>query len=183
MTPTLVQGNVNDTTTINNTVLTCSFPSNVTAGNNLIAYATGGANTTLTFSSPGDTWTTIATFFDSVIGQVIAIGYAENVTGGSKTVTVTQGASSVFRGLLIEEWSGLASSGSLDVHTAGRHNAKTGSISDASMATTAAGDLVVGCVIIDGNNSGFSPGTGFTAGESDTGNFFLSEYQIGRAHV
>ena len=180
MTISNVQGNSNNAVSTNGTVLTCTYPSTVTAGNNLIAYYTGGINTTVAFSSVGDTWVTIATFYDSTIGQVIAIGYAENVTSGgpTKTVTATQGTGSVFRGLLIEEWAGLASSGSLDTNTAGRHNAASGTPTDASMTLAGAGELIVGCVIIDGSNTGFTQGSGFTLGQVDNGNFFESEYQI-----
>lgn len=153
-----------------------AFGSNVGAGNTLIAFATTDPNTTYTFSSPGDSWTTIGTFFNSTASQGIAIGFATGVTGGAKTVTVTYGAAGTFNGLIISEFSGAA--GTVDVQTAGRHNTSSTTPTDASMTTTVNGDLLMTVMNLDSSGATVSAGSGFTLSGSDNTNLLYGEYQI-----
>lgn len=158
------------------TTVAVAYTSNVTANNNLIAVAGGAANTTCTFSSPSDTWNTIATFWDGNIGQLLSLGYAENVTGGAKTVTATFGVSTIFKSIIIEEWSGLATSSSLDTNTTGLHVPATTTPADNAMTTTANGDLIIGCIVSDGVT--ISAGSGFTLDIYDSGNHYGAEFQV-----
>jgi hypothetical protein len=166
------------TTAGGTTSYTLAFGSNLGAASLLVAFATTGANTSITFSdNNGGSWTTIGPFFESVSGQSIAIGYAANHAAGATTVTVTLGTSAGFNTLQISEWSGAATSSVLDTNTAGRQNASSTTPSDASMTTAGNGELVVGC-IIGGSGAAATAGTGFTVVQTDATNGFFSEYQV-----
>jgi hypothetical protein len=166
------------TTAGGTTSYTLAYGSNLAAASLLVAFATTGANTSITFSdNNGGSWTTIGPFFESVSGQSIAIGYAANHAAGATTVTVTLGTSAGFNTLQISEWSGAATSSVLDTNTAGRQNASSTTPSDASMTTAGNGELVVGC-IIGGSGAAATAGAGFTVVQTDATNGFFSEYQV-----
>lgn len=155
------------------TTIAATLGSSVTAGNFLCAQATVNGNTTHTYSSPGATWHTIGPIFDAAIGQSISIGYAENVPSGSTTVTCTFGTGNNFRTIIVSEWSGVATSSSLDVSTSGQHNAASLTPADASMTTTANGDLCIGACQTDGATTQVGA-SGFTEILYDTTNGFGS---------
>lgn len=154
-----------------------AFSSNVTAGNTLVAFATTDPNTTHTFSSPGDTWQTIGPFFESGAGQTISIGVCFNATGGAKTVTCTFGATGIFLGIIIAEFSNTPAYTALDVKTTGQHVANGNPVTDASMVTTANGDLVVSLTIMDSTGVTVTAGTGFTLLTQDTTDLMSAEFQ------
>lgn len=181
MAPSKVQSTSNSTgSSGSSTTIAKAYASNVTAGNFLFAVAGGAANTTCTFSSSGDTWATIATFWDGNIGQLVSIGYAANVTGGAKTVTATFGTSTIFKSIIIEEWSGVATSSPLDTNTTGLHVPATTTPSDNAMTTTTDGDLILGGIVSDG--AVISAGTGYTLDIYESGNHYGAEFQVQGTH-
>ena len=155
-----------------------AYGSNVAGTSLLVAVAYYGANTTCTFTDDnGGSWSTLGPFWDSGIGQAIAIGYAANHGAGATTVTATYGVSSSFRTLQISEWAGAATTSVLDTNTTGQHNATSTTPSDASMSTAINGELVVGgCGGGAGNAA--TAGTGFTVVQTDAVNGIFSEYQV-----
>ena len=153
-----------------------TFASNVTAGNMLVAFATTDPNTTCTFSSSGDVWTTTNSFFNTGAGQMLFIGVAFNVTGGSKTVTATFGSTGNFNGLIIAEFSGGTATSAVDVSTPGRHNASSTTPTDAAMVTTANGDLTLSLVLLDTSGATITAGGGATLTTVDTTDNMAGEF-------
>ena len=159
------------------TTVAKAFGSNVTAGNMLVAFATTDHNTTHTFSSPGDVWQTVGTFFESGAGQSISIGVCFGASGGAKTVTATFGTTGTFNGIIIAEFSNSPAYTALDVNTPGQHVTGGNPVTDASMTTTADGDLVVSCTIMDAGGVTVTAGTGFTLLTQDTTDLMSAEFQ------
>lgn len=155
-----------------------AFGSNIGADNTLVAFATCDPNTTHTYSSPGDTWTTIGPFFDAAAGQSISIGVCFGATAGAKTVTCTFGATGTFDGLIISSFSGGPTTMSIDKQTSGQNNGSSSTPTDASMTTTAAGDLVIGCLILNSLGATISAGSGFTLINTDAASSLSGEYQV-----
>jgi len=153
-----------------------AFSSNVVAGNTLVAFATTDPNTTHTYSSSGDTWTTIGPFFNSVAGQSISIGVCLNATGGAKTVTCTFGATGIFNGIIIAEFSGTSSG--IDTNTAGQHLATSTTPTDSTMTIGNDNELIVSYIILDSSGSTTTAGSGFTLLTQDTTDLASAEYQV-----
>lgn len=155
---------------------TVTYPSALTSGSKLIAFASIGANQSITFSdSAGNTWNTLALKFNGNIPSAIAIGWADNTSSASGVVvTVTYGASGVSRTGGISEWTGLAT-GAPDVFTLG-NTATTTTITDLSMTTTVAGDLIIAASASD--NGSQTAGSGFTMLDYNSSTGSGWEYQI-----
>jgi hypothetical protein len=146
------------------TTITNTFASNVTAGNLLVAFGCGNTGTTFTFSSTGSpTWVKLAQFTETGgSGNDLSIAYCANCPSGATTVTLTFSASSSFRGLVIAEYSGAATSGVLDQNTTGHETAATATPTDNSMTTTANGDLIVSALVFRNATSPASAGSGYS---------------------
>lgn len=158
------------------TVISKAFASAVTAGNLLVAFATTDGSATFTFTSPGATWTTVASFLETTSGQHIAIGYAANVPGGSTTVTATFGAAGNFNTLIVAEYSGVDTVSPLDTNTPGQRIGVSKTPTDVTMTATAT-DLVVSVLVL---NSGVTvtAGAGFSIIADDTVNLFAAEDEV-----
>ena len=159
---------------------TCTFPGACTSGSFLVALANVGTNQTHTFSdSAGNTWTTIGTIYDSFVDYTVAIGWAQNSSSSTITVTDTHtSGTSKFRWLTVVEFSGVATSSPVDVTSGGKSiTPATTTPTDNSMTTTAAGDLVVSVIGTDGAAS-CTAGSGFTLLAYTTGSSVGAEFQI-----
>jgi hypothetical protein len=142
-----------------------AFPSNNTSGNWIgVCIRAGAAGETFTVTdSNGNNYHNAIQFNQTADGTTNAIFYAENIRGGSNTVSVSDSASGTLR-FAILEFSGVAASGSLDVEgSAQGNNASPGSTATAS--TTANGDLLLGA-IITGDPENFTAGPGYSIVES-----------------
>jgi hypothetical protein len=174
---TLKQSTKNGATATGTTIAQ-AYGGAVSSGSLLVAFASCGTNTTITFSDGTNTWHTISTFFDSTITQMFAIGYAENAAAGTPTVTATFGTSAQFRGLIISEFTNILTSGSLDKNTAGQHLALSTTPTDSTMTTTANGELVVS-VLQEHASVVPTAGPGFSTIQTEnTGSGISAEWQV-----
>jgi hypothetical protein len=141
-----------------------SFNSNNTAGNWIgVAIRAGAQGETFAITdSNGNTYHQAVQTSQTGDGDTVAIYYAENIAGGPNTVTVTDSISNTLR-FAILEYSGVATSGSLDVAAAAQ--GQSGSPDSGSVTTTANGDLLLG-TIMTGEPETFSAGSGYKIEES-----------------
>jgi parallel beta-helix repeat protein len=94
---------------------------------------------------------------DTPNGDSLAVFYAENIAGGTNTVTVSDTASATLA-FLIFEYSGVATSNSLDITTSAQG---TSAAPNSGTATTSvSGDLLLGA-IATANGALFTAGSGF----------------------
>ena len=94
-------------------------------------------------------------------GDSVGIFYAENITAGSNTVTVSANLAATLR-FAILEYSGVATTNSLD-STAATQGVGV-SPNSGSVATSTPGDLLLGA-IVSGNPESFTAGSGYTIDE------------------
>jgi hypothetical protein len=122
-----------------------------------LAVRAGIPNQTFTISDTRGNVYRQAARFNNNTDNTVALYYAENVSSGANTVTITMPAAATLRFSLFE-YRGIAASNSLDgVHTA----SGTGvSPSSGTVTTTANGDLLIG-VVSTGEVANFTPGSGF----------------------
>ncbi len=148
----------------NLTSLSASFASNNTAGNLIIVVA-GWAGTTITASvsdSNGNTYQT-------AVGPTTGVGsrgqmfYAENIAGGANTVTVAFSASVSGAHLLIHEYSGIATSNSLDQVTSATGSSTV--CDTGSVTTTQADALLFASCGAETDPTTITAGTGYTLRE------------------
>jgi len=99
-------------------------------------------------------------------GDTLAIYYAESIGGGPNTVTVSDTVADTLR-FAILEYSGVATSGSLDVMAVTQGNSATPN-SGATATTTANGDLLLGA-ILTADQEAYTAGSGYTIEESVPG--------------
>jgi hypothetical protein len=144
-----------------------AFPSPVGAGNLIVVHVIpdNGVQYTSASDNNGDTARGAPVgFFGNAVNvgpkdnNYFSIFYAENVAGGATTVTVDCNGTDAFGTLIIEEYSGLAGSGSLDGAN-GQLDPSVSPITSGNITTTVAGDLIVA--------SFYDPGQG--VGSSDNG--------------
>jgi hypothetical protein len=160
-------------TQLRGTALSLAYTSNNTAGNFLIfaVCASTGANTISGISdTAGNTWVPVNGVggFAANGSTIVQLFYVENCAGGANTVsaTINSGRDS---SLLIAEYSGVATSSSLDVFQNGT--------TSASVTTTNANDLVFAAT--SGNkNTAWTAGTGwgdFLNNNADSGSFAIED--------
>jgi 5-hydroxyisourate hydrolase-like protein (transthyretin family) len=107
------------------------------------------------------------TYRQAVLSSVNGLGtmgifYAENIKGGANTITVSDTTSATWR-VAILEYSGVATSNSLDVAASAQGTSTSPNSGNAS--TTANGDLLIG-EIGTKNAASFTVGAGYTIEES-----------------
>lgn len=155
----LVQHNGLDAGTV--TTGSLAFPLANTAGNWIAVCIRAGFSSSQVFTvrdSIGNTYKQAAQFGLSVSTITMAIYYAENIKGGANTVTVSDTVSGPLR-FAIQEYSGVATSNSLDV-TAMAQGTGT-SPNSGNLTTTASGDLLLAAIATI-NAGAFTAGTGYT---------------------
>jgi len=144
------------------TTSTLAFPSANTAGN-FVAVVIRGGNTGQVFTvsdSRNNVYRKAFQFNESLDPTSVALYYAENVAGGSNTVTVSDTLAGGTLRFSIFEYSGVATTGSLDgtpLNAEGRAIA----IASPSITTTTAGDLILG-VIATSDGATVTAGGAFT---------------------
>lgn len=139
-----------------------TLTSSVTAGNKLILSIVAGAADTIGSISGNSNTYTLITNFAITSDRQVWLYYVEAANAGSTTVTVTYGAGQFPDSVvIIREYSGLVSSGSLDKTALSSNTSSytTTHTTAASAATTQADELV----IVAGGNSGNAP-SGYSAG-------------------
>jgi len=125
-----------------------AFASNNAAGNWIgVCVRAGSSGETITVTDTlGNTYhqaVQIDDTLDTPTGNTLAIFYAENISAGANTVTVSDTVSGTLR-FAILEYTGVATANSLDVTVMAQGNGK--SPSSGSATTTASGDLLLGAI-------------------------------------
>ena len=135
-----------------------------TAGNFIaVVIRAGQSGQVFTVSdSRGNTYRKAITLSMAVDGETIGIFYAENILGGTSTVTVSDTISGTLR-FAVLEYSGVTTANSLDATAASQGTSTTPS--SGSITTSLSGDLLVGA-ISTADLETFIAGTGFTIEQS-----------------
>lgn len=141
-----VQANGNDIGGASATTIAVTL-TGVTAGNLLVvAVACLHATATVTIDDAGNTWNAGPVLANATEPWQVRTFYAENVSGGSRTITATFSTATTYRSIYAQERSGLATSTSLESPTSGATvvlRQTTGTARNAGAYTnTADGDLV-----------------------------------------
>jgi hypothetical protein len=153
-------------------------------GDLLVAIAYGGQNpgqSTPATTAPNMTFTVSDTlgnryyagplYTNTTSNQAaVQIFYAPNIIAGSNTVTATSAGSglTVWTGLLLQEYSGIATSDVVDISTGRMAPSSTATVSSGTMTTGTGCDLVVGAFAdghVDGQN--LSSASGWTMRSTD----------------
>src|SRR6266404_789413 len=145
-----------------------AFPLNNTAGNwiGVVIRAGHSGQSFAVSDTRANTYQQAVLFnqtLDTPNGDTFAIFYAENIAGGANTVTVSESMSNNTLRFAILEYSGLATSNSLDL-TSTAVAQGNGTAANSGNATTAAGNLVLG-EVISGLVATYTTGTWYTIEE------------------
>lgn len=137
-----------------------AFPANNTAGNWIaVCIRAGKAGQVISVSdSRGNTYHQAVLFNMTVDSDTLGVFYAENIAGGANTITVSDTISTGTLRFAIFEYSGIASSNSLDGSAAAQ--GVSPAPNSGNVPTTANGDLVLG-TILTANPATFTAGSGF----------------------
>ena len=121
-------------------------------------YGRGRENETITVTDTrGNSYKKAIQFNETSDGNTVGIYYAENIGGGANTVKVTDTSSATLR-FAILEYSGVATSGSLDVTATATGNGTAAN--SGSAVTTASGDLLLG-TIMTSDPENYTAGSGY----------------------
>jgi uncharacterized repeat protein (TIGR01451 family) len=142
-----------------------AFPTTNTAGNWIaVAIRSVPSSHALTVTDTrGNTYRQAIRLNETVDGMAVALYYAENVGGGSNTVTVSRPSPGGTLRFAILEYSGLALTGSLDRTTAAQGTSATPS--SGSVTPMSSGGLVIG-VVATAHERTFTAGGGHVIGET-----------------
>ena len=144
-----------------------AFPANNTAGNWIgVVIRAGHQGQVFTITDArGNTYHQAVQFnqtLDAPNGETLAIYYAENIAGGANTVTVSESIANNTLRFAILEYSGVATSNSLDMTAAAQGSGTT--LNSGSATTTANGDLILG-EVATADGVTYTAGTGYTIEE------------------
>lgn len=142
-----------------------AFTRTNTAGNFIVvAIRTGHSSRNLSVTdSAGNNYRQAVQLDNTFDGMAVALYYAENIAGGSNTVTVSKPQPDGGLRFAIFEYSGVALTGSLDQTSEGQGSSAT---PDSGAITPASdGELVIGAVAT-ANGETFTGGTGFAINET-----------------
>ncbi|HXJ06004.1 MAG TPA: IPT/TIG domain-containing protein [Candidatus Acidoferrum sp.] len=158
---TLVQHRSKDAGTTSSSTL--AFGSNNTSGDWIaVVIRAGHSNQVLTVTdSRGNTYhqaVLLNVTVDTPNGDTLGIFYAENIAAGANTVTVSESINGNTLRFAILEYSGVATSNSLDVTAAAQ--AVNNAPNTGSVVTTASGDLLLGAILTS-DPATYTAGTGF----------------------
>lgn len=109
--------NVDDTAADPQASVALAFSTNTTAGSLLVASVTWGTTdvTPTAADTQVNSWAEIGTHcWDGTNNQGLAFFYAENTAGGANTITISFGSSVTSRGIVIAEYSHIATSSALE---------------------------------------------------------------------
>ena len=164
---TMVQHTSRDAGTTNSATL--AFPSVNTAGNFIaVMIRTSQNGQVFTVSDTrGNTYRQALQFNETLDVTTLAIYYAENIAGGTNTVTVSDTLGGTLR-FAILEYAGVATVNALDGTATAQGISATAN--SGALTTSANGDLILG-MVSTANPATFTAGSGFTIQERiPTGN-------------
>lgn len=172
----LVQSTGKDAGSVSST--TMAFASNVTAGSAIIAssrLSSGTATMTCSDNVNAGNYAADKTFADATNGITLCVQSKLNAGAGATTVTFTPSATTTVR-LIIDEFSGIATSSALDQTATGGPTGST-SPSTSSVTTTQANELLFALITTSNSFGGFTAGSGYTLDQTIASKFY-SEYQV-----
>jgi hypothetical protein len=177
--PAFVQQNTQQGTSTPSTTQTATFI-NAQTGNDLNVLSIGWSNSTSTITSvvdsAGNSYS-IASPLVTVSGNAsLVMYYSQNIkasAAGANTVTVTLSAAAPFLDVTAAEYSGIATSGALDVN-AGAGSSSVTALNSGSATTTQATELLVGADYVQ--NQTAAVGSGYTA--RTNGNNLLEDENV-----
>ena len=150
------------------------YGSAVVSGHNLFAWLrignSGQTGVAVSDNVNAGNWTLATSIVDSTNGRAIYLFYKENTGAGTPTVTASWSTSTANNDALqIYEYSGLATSNSLDQKTSANPATSTTPTSG-SITTTQASELILGAVVLGSGTltTVSTESTGFTTQENDT---------------
>lgn len=155
----------------------CTIPA--TGGGHLLVVGWeigGGANTSTTITgitdNAGNAYAEAGNVrsVDTAAGSVNDIWYAQNVTAGTTSVTVSPSASVSNAGIVVWEFSGVSQSGALDGSAVLNSQPASATPAGAAVTTTAAGDVLISLVGVASGITGIASGNAFTNDELLKGN-------------
>src|SRR6266849_3690099 len=158
----LVQHTSRDAGTTTSAALAFASPN--TAGNWIAVCVRAGSSSSQAFTiadSNGNAYHSALQLGIAANPITFAIFYAENIKGGTNTVTVSDTVSGPFR-FAILEYSGVATSNSLDA-TAMLQGSST-SPNSGNLTTSASGELLLGTIVTN-STAVFTAGSGYTVRE------------------
>jgi hypothetical protein len=143
---------------------TLAFPSSNTAGNWIgVLIRAGQSGEVFTVKdSTGNTYHQAIQFNETGNGNTLGVFYAENIASGPNTITVSDTVSNTLR-FTILEYSGIATTNSLDVTAAAQ--GKSTSANSGNATTTSSGDLLLGAILTAGAAS-YTAGSNYKIEES-----------------
>ncbi len=147
--------------------LSLSFPANTTAGN-LIVVAfdyTSGAAPSLVSDSQGNVFAPVGNQLSSPGGALTRVYYANTITGGPDTVTVTLTANSSWIEVYLAEYTGIDPVNPIDAQAGASGSASA--VSSGTATTSVSGDVIFGYCVGDWN---CKVGSGFSARSTFDGN-------------
>lgn len=126
----------------------------------------------------GSSYTAIDTFNDTVNGNIIFSFFLAGVSGGATSLKATYGgAAPGSRAMGMQEWTGLATSSALDVHSA--HTASGAVCTSLLVTTTINGEMVWGMAVPDTGAATLTATNPFsTANQITTPIDYCDEWQI-----
>src|SRR2546427_2909610 len=165
--PTLVQHASKDAGVTLSSSL--AFSSNNTAGNwvGVVIRAGHSGQAFAVSDTRGNTYRQAVLFnqtLDTPNGDTFGIFYAENIAGGANTVTVSESISNNTLRFAILEYSGLATTNSLDLPATMAAQGNGTSATSGVASTTSAGDVLIGAVIT-GSGVTYTAGSGYNIEE------------------
>ena len=157
----------------------------MTNGNTVVVHVTsddgGGASTTCTLKDNNNvSYTAIDTVHDTTNTTMFYSFRSPTggVAGSPTSLTATFAGTPSFRGIVMEEWSGVDTSAApVDGHNMATKATSTTPTSN-SITTTVNGDLIIGGVVADSGGSTIAAGSGYTLRNHPTGPDIGDESQV-----
>jgi hypothetical protein len=182
--PTLVHENASGYVTASS--LTATWTE--TAGDFLVAAVYWNQNSaTVTVSDPSNTWNSTpklsnTTACSSGQGSQVQLWYAQNIAGGSNTVTISQSTGTNPLGAYVFEYSGIPTSGALDTSTGKVAPGWISSLDTGNLTTTGSEDLIVSLFNDTSfGNATIAPGLGWISEDTNTNFITMIEDNVSAA--
>jgi hypothetical protein len=171
--PAHVQGG-NQSSLSSSATMPVTLPATVANTDAVVGYVTWDSSSGATLSTIKDnknnSYVIVDTVNDTGDGQSVASFYLVNITNWPQTITATFSKSVGWRALLVDEYSGIATSAALDGH---RSNLQMGvgttanAVASGSLTTAQAGDLIYAVTLdVNPGTSNPVPGTGLQLRQS-----------------
>lgn len=152
-----------------------SFGSAVSSGNTVIVAAAGnvssGGQPTISITDDKSNTYTLETSqtngWDAAQNTWLQVFVASGITNGPTTITLSTSAPAAFIRMILEEWSGIASTNFIDGNNI-QLQSGTNSLSSGNFTPAVSGDLIWGATLeaTGDTSANASAGSGFTAGNT-----------------